>query len=253
MKNYIKFGLILLLSTSPGFANADFFEGFDGGGNGGFTGNAVFENVGGNPGGNAHINQGGPFFFPEIRTGGIGEPVNPGFVGDFSGAGQVTISFDIRVDSITDFIGNEIFRPFGVMLIDRDIQGPSGPSGVFFETEILGAAIQDDWTTYSVVIDDTSSKILPSGWIGFGDEDPNTFEPILPAGASFATVLAGVDELRLTGAVPGFFFTDAFFDVRIDNIGLKTTGIPEPTTSALFAIIGSCLVCQRKRQIVAKS
>ena len=85
----------------------------------------------GNPGGNAHID--GSFFFPELRTGGLGEPANSGFLGDFSAAGQITISFDVRVDSITDFIGNEIFRPFGVMLIDRDILGGSGPSGVFLK------------------------------------------------------------------------------------------------------------------------
>ena len=38
------------------------------------------------------------------------------------------------------------------------------------------------------------------------------------AGATFATVLASVDEFAITGAVPGFFFTNADFDVQIDNI-----------------------------------
>lgn len=226
---------------------ADFFEGFDGGSNGNFTGNAFFEPTGGNPGGNAHID--GVFFFPEIRTGGLGEPANPGFLGDFSNAGQITISFDVRVDSLTDFNGNQIFRPFGVMLLDRDIQGPNGPSGVFFETEFLGASIQDDWTTYSVVIDDPTATDLPSGWIGFGDEDPNTFEPILPAGASFASVLASVDEFRLTGAVPGFFFTDAGFDMRIDNVGLKTSAvIPEPSFLVLVLAGSTALSVHRRRR-----
>ena len=198
-------------------------EGFDGGTDGGFIGNFVFEATGGNPDGNAHINVGGPFFFPSLRTGGIGEPINPVFLGDFSTVEMVTFGFDIRVDSVQNFNGMEIGRPFGIMLIDRDLQGPSGASGVFFETPVLAAAVQDDWTTYSVTIDDPTVDELPSGWIGFGDEDPVTFEPMLPSGASFATVLAGVDEFRLTGAVPGFFFNNAFFDVRIDNVSVDTT------------------------------
>ena len=222
----MKYGSVLtLILFSLNLVNVTFaeeFEGFDGGSDGGFIGNFVFEEFGGNPDGNAHINAGGPFFFPSLRTGGIGEPMNPIFLGDFSGFAQVTFGFDIRVDSITNFNGVEIGRPFGIMLIDRDSQGPSGSAGVFFETQFLAASIQDDWTTYTAIIDDPTSATLPPGWIGFGDEDPMTFEPVLPAGATFATVLASVDEFRLTGAVPGFFFNNAFFDVRIDNISVKT-------------------------------
>lgn len=214
--------LLLMIGSSCSVASAQFIEGFDGGSNGGFTGNFVFEATAGNPDGNAHINVGGPFFFPSLRTGGIDEPANSNFLGDFSGSNPVTFGFDIRVDSIQGFGGNEINRPFGIMLIDRDIQGPNGPSGVFFETPFLGASIQDDWTNYMVTIDDPNSTSLPSGWIGFGDEDPATFEPTLPANATFASVLASVDEMRLTGAVPGFFFNSAFFDVRIDNISIAT-------------------------------
>ena len=193
-------------------------EGFDGGSNGGFIGNFVFESTGGNPDGNARINFGGPFFFPSLRTGGIDEPVNEIFLGDFSGFEQVEFSFDVRVDLLQSFAGNEIVRPFGIMLIDRDVMGPNGPSGIFFETEFWSSTNQDDWTTCAVNIEDPTVDALPPGWIGFGDEDPSTFEPILPPGATFATVLSSVDEFRLTGAVPGFFFNNAFFDARIDNV-----------------------------------
>ena len=223
---------------------ADFTVGFDGGDPGGFTGNAFFESNGGNPGGNAHFND--LLFFAEIRTGGMGEPANPAFLGDFSGFNSITFSFDVRVDSLTDFKGNSISRPFGVMLIDRDIQGANGPSGVFFETPFWSSSIQDDWTNYEVTIDDPTETELPDGWIGFGDEDPNTFEPILPPGATFATVLAGVDEFRLTGAVPGFFFTDANFDARIDNVGIKSV-IPEPSTAGLIGLVG-LLWCRRPKR-----
>jgi hypothetical protein len=190
--------------------------GFDGGDSMGFTGNAFFEATGGNPGGAARHD--GKFFFNDLRTGALGEPANPAFLGDFSSFQSVTLSFDIKTNSLTDFIGNQIARPIGIALKDRDIMGGSGPSGVFFEIGVVGVYFTPEWTTLSVTIDDPTSTTLPAGWIGFGDEDPNTFEPILPAGATFATVLASVDEFDVTGAVPGYFFTNAFWDVQIDNI-----------------------------------
>ncbi len=195
--------------------------GFDGGTDGGFIGNALYEPLGGNPDGNAHHN--GTFFFNEIRTGGVGEPVNSSFVGDYSSFAEVTFRLDVKVDSLTDFIGNQISRPFGIALFDRGIQGGSGPSGVFFEFPFLSAATVSSWTEFSVTIADPTSASLPMGWIGFGSEDPLTFEPVLPAGATFATVLAGVDEVRFTGAVPGFFFTNAGYDVRVDNVAVVVT------------------------------
>jgi hypothetical protein len=93
----------------------------------------------------------------------------------------------------------------------------------------------------SVTIDDPASATLPPGWIGFGDEDPMTFEPILPPGATFATVLAGVDQFTITGAVPGFFFTDADYDMRIDNVAVT---VPEPGMGVLLitALIGLTVI-----------
>ncbi len=161
-----------------------------------------------------------------LRTGGVGEPANNAFLGDYSPYTDVTISFDIRVDSLTNFLGDQIGREIGISLIDRDIMGPSGASGVFFSLGIVSAATTGDWTNLSVTIADPTQSALPAGWIGFGDEDPNTFEPILPPGATFASVLASVDEFQITGGVPGFFFTDANFDMRIDNVSIT---IPAPT------------------------
>ncbi len=195
--------------------------GFDGGTSGDFIGNFTFETAGGNPGGNARCDL--STFFPSLRTGGMGQPTNSDFVGDYSSVAQVTFGMDVKVDSLTDFIGNQIQRPLGIALVDHDIQGPSGPSGVFFELAALSSTNQANWTALSVTINDTTSLTIPGGWIGFGDEDPS-FAPILPAGATFASVLAGVDEVRITGAVPGFFFNNAFYDMRIDNVSVTKTG-----------------------------
>ena len=234
--------------------------GFDGGSDGGFTGNFFFEATGGNPDGNAHIFL--TTFFPSLRTGGVGQPANVDFLGDYSAFSEVTFSMDVRVDLLTNFIGNPIVRPLGIALIDSDVQGPSGPSGVFFELAALSSSAQANWTGLSVTIDDPAATALPPGWIGFGDEDPNTFAPILPAGATFASVLASVDEVRITGAVPGFFFTNANYDVRIDNVSVtKSAGdvgtpycSPTPNSTGLPGLLmgsGSSVVANNDLVLTA--
>lgn len=223
-----------LLSAHGSFALAQSSTvvGFDGGSNGDFTGNFFFEPTGGNPDGSAHLFL--TTFFPSLRTGDVGGPANMNFLGDYSSFGDVTFSMDVKVDMLTDFIGNPTFRPLGIALVDRDVLGPSGPSGVFFELAVLSESGQANWTALSVTIDDPTATTLPPGWIGFGDDDPSTFAPILPAGATFASVLASVDEVRITGAVPGFFFSNANFDMRIDNVAVTLPGgIGTPYCSAL--------------------
>jgi len=216
---------LCLLATTVDAASTT-VVGFDGGSNDGFMGNAFFEATGGNPGGNAH-HVAPDFFGISLRTGAPNEPSNPDFLGDYSSFGEVSFGFDIRVDVLRDFIGNQTFREVGIALRDRDIQGPSGASGVFYTLDVLNENFQDDWTNLSVTIDDPTSTTLPPGWIGFGDEDPNTFEPILPPGATFASVLASVDEFEITTFVPGFFFTSVNTDVRIDNVAVT---VPEPAS-----------------------
>ncbi|MEZ5064953.1 MAG: hypothetical protein R3B81_09465 [bacterium] len=226
---------VISLATNANAASPT-VAGFDGGNNDGFSGNALFEATDGNPGGCArHVTD---LFFNELRTGGVGEPVNPNFLGDYSLFQSVTFSVDVKANMLTDFIGNPIVRSIGIALKDRDIMGPSGPSGVFFELGLIGTGVTPDWTTYSVTIDDPTAIGLPAGWIGFGDEDPNTFEPVLPAGATFATVLASVDEFQVTGAVPGYFYTNAFWDVQIDNITLETgpVSVESATWSSVKAL-----------------
>lgn len=236
------FGAALAAGTPALAQPANTVVGFDGGSNGGFQGNAFFEASGGNPDGRArHLAP--DLFFTELRTGAIGEPSNPAFLGDYSGFTGITFSIDLRVDTLRDFIGNPITRSIGIKLIDRDIQGPSGSSGVFFELGFISESLQPDWTTLSVTIADPTQAALPAGWIGFGDEDPNTFEPVLPVGATFASVLASVDEVHITGAVPGFFFGPVGTDVSIDNITLT---VPAPASAAMLTLGGLSAVRRRR-------
>ena len=212
--------LALMLGQAASAQPESTVVGFDGGSNGGFGGNAFFESEGGNPAGNAH------FFLEtfgiELRTGALGEPANPSFLGDYSAFSNIVFGVDVRVDTL-QFFGNPVPHNLGVALIDRDIQGPSGASGVWYPLGVISEALTPDWTRLEVVIEDPTQAELPAGWIGFGDEDPDTFMPILPKGASFATVLASVDEVRITTFEPGFFYGFTVFDVRVDNVRVDVT------------------------------
>jgi hypothetical protein len=232
----------LILFSGGAHAAYTTVAGFDGGSNGGFQGNAFFEATGGNPGGVAHTP--GLIEFPELRTGAIGEPSNPGFLGNYSGFTNVTFGVDVKTVSMEDFMGNQSSRPFGVMLIDRDIQGIDGPSGVYFQLGDLGVDFNPSWTTYSVTIANPASPTLPAGWIGFGSTNMQTYEPELPAGATFASVLAGVDEFRFSGAVPGYFFDPVIADYYVDNISVT---VPEPGSISLLLISAVPFVRRRAR------
>jgi hypothetical protein len=88
------------------------------------------------------------------------------------------------------------------------------------------------WEHFSVTIADTSAMALPAGWGGYGAEDPNTFEPMLPPGRTFTSVLAGVDELAFSTLAPGYFYGFTDFDVSLDNLTISR--VPEPAAGLLL-------------------
>jgi len=144
---------------------------------------------------------------------------HPAFLGDYGTKGDVTLSFDMKVEFIT-FFGSPVGRELVVILYDDDDQGPSGPAGVWTSLGVLDGNGMP-WTNFSIDVIDATSTTLPAGWSGRGDEDPGTFEPILPAGSTWASVLAGVDRIEFTTFVPGFFFGFTNFDVRADNVSIQ--------------------------------
>jgi hypothetical protein len=232
---------VAAVSAQPG----DTVVGFDGGDNGGFTGNAFFESSGGNPDGNAHFLL--ETFGIELRSGAPGENSNPAFLGDYSGSGLVTIGLDVRVDDL-NFFGTPTGRNLGLVFVDHDNVGPSGPAGVWYDLGVISEATTSDWTRFELSFDDFDSETLPEGWVGFGDEDPNTFEPILPEGVTFASIFEDVDEFRITTFEPGFFFGFTNFDARFDNISIETTAvIPEPSAAVVFATLSLGGFVRRRR------
>ncbi len=169
---------------------------------------------------------------------------NGDFLGDLTRYGSsIAFSVDIKINSL-DFFGQQVSRDLIVEV--RDYDNPNGYpwTSVWVNLGTISAAATGEWTTFSVVIDDTASMALPAGWGGYGDEDPVTFEPILPAGRTFTSVLQSVDELAFTTFVPGFFFGFTNFDMQVDNISIIT--VPSPAAVSVLAMGG--LVAGRRRR-----
>jgi hypothetical protein len=183
---------------------------FDNGGEG-WDGNGSIEDSGGNPGANAH------FFIEnfgiEYRTDSIAA-----FIGDLTPSPSVTVGIDALVNSIT-FEGTEVSRNLIVEFRSHALAVDGYPyTSVWYNLGVLQAGTE--WGTFSVTFTPDSQE-LPAGWGGYGAEDPETFEPILPKGITYADVMASVDELAFTTYEPGWFFGFTIFDVRIDNLRIE--------------------------------
>jgi hypothetical protein len=158
---------------------------------------------------------------------------NASFLGDYTALPAIEIGLDVRTKTI-EYFGADVTRDLVVELRDHD-NAPDGMPyvSVWYKLGTLDATVKG-WNSFSVTIDDTSAIDLPEGWGGYGAEDPDTYEPMLPEGRSFASVLAGVDEIAFTTLVPGFMYGFTFFDVAVDNLHVRA--VPEPGTAALLAL-----------------
>ncbi|MBT9492529.1 MAG: PEP-CTERM sorting domain-containing protein [Paucibacter sp.] len=159
----------------------------------------------------------------------------------------VTLGLDFQALSIV-YLGNEVSRHVVVEL--RDYDNPSGNypwTSVWFDMGTVNAATQG-WKHLSVTIDNTSATTLPTGWGGFGDENANA-EPILPAGRTFADVLANADSIVFTTFVPGNYYGYTSYDIAIDNISISSvSAVPEPSTLALGIAGLGLLACRVRRR-----
>jgi hypothetical protein len=173
---------------------------------------------GGNPGAMLHWNNFVDTFFLELRT-----SENPAFLGDLSRYGtSVTLSTDVKCEFIRNFFGNSIPRDIVLELRDFDNAPRGYPYVSVFKVIGSVSGSTENWRRFETTFDPTSST-LPSGWGGTGAEDPNTFEPRLPANRTFASVLASVDQVLFTTAEPGFFYVFSFFNMKYDNVSISST------------------------------
>ncbi|MCC6677327.1 MAG: PEP-CTERM sorting domain-containing protein [Phycisphaerales bacterium] len=168
------------------------------------------------------------------------------FAQDYTQFASITLSIDVKVNDIS-FFGSPVTRPFLVELRDFDSADPGLPwASAWFKFDDIGSDAYGRWTTLSVTITDPLAAALPAGWRGYGSEDPVTFEPILPAGVTFADILGGFDEIAFTTFEPGWFFGFTDFDIQLDNITITTTPVPAPGSAALL-FAASALAARRRR------
>ncbi len=194
----------------------------------GFTANGnqmLFE--GGNPG----LFMGIPadsYFGLSLRT---DEPGNP-MLGNLSRhGGPIRITFDVRVTLLRSFFGDDI-DPENFPLVLECFDDPANPEDYPVSVYIVGAGLpnpSDGWMTVQFVIPDPTQAALPAGWAGTGEEDPNTFEPRLPAHRTYASVLANVDRFQISTFRPGFFYGFNLWEAGFDNLRIE---VDTPATCA---------------------
>ncbi len=152
------------------------------------------------------------------------------FTGNYGTSKTITISFDVYTKEI-NFFGTDVTRPFVLQLRDFDTPPPGSPfSSVWYKLGDLDAS--KPFQHFSVTIANTKSKGLPAGWSGTGAVDENG-QAELPSDRTFKNILASVDQLVFTSAMPGMGFEEAQFNVAIDNISISA--VPEPGQGAMLA------------------
>lgn len=216
-----------LLLALPAFAQTTvvtFDEGWSGW-------NAPAETVapeGGNPGANAHIVFGG--YGLTLWT-----DSDAAFLGDYGTATPVTIGLDVEAQALTSIGGTPITQPLLVEFRNYAYASDDAPyASVWYPLGTLASG--QAWTTWSVSFDPTAAA-LPAGWGGTGAFDPETGEPVLPAGVGFADVLAQVDEVAFTTVTPGTFSVQVNYDVRFDNLRIARGETPGPTAPPRYAVV----------------
>lgn len=156
----------------------------------------------------------------------IRNTTHDGFIGDYLAREPINLSIDIKTNSIT-YKGREVPRELILELRDSSQPSSSGFPYVSVWTSLgtlaaPGPYEEARWETYAVDIPILNDQVLangmPEGWGGYGHEDPNTYELILPEDRTFASVLQNVTEIHFATQVPGQFYGYTNFDLDIDNI-----------------------------------
>ncbi len=240
--------MVLAISLAAGAASAattDFSSGTQGWG-----GTQPLDGNGGS-GIDTSLGNGAPAYRTIINNFGItfSNTTNTDFVKDYTASGSVTFGIDVLTQQVS-FFGQDVTRDLVLELRDYDNAGNGLPyTSVWYTVGTLDASV-GGWQHYSVTIDDTSAIGLPSGWGGYGAEQADG-TPYLPTDRTFASVLAGVDEIAFTTYKPGYMYGFTDFDVAVDNISVSA--VPEPGTYAMLAAgLGLIGVVARRRKSAAK-
>ena len=148
-------------------------------------------------------------------------------LGDLTTVGPIRLTFDVNVFQAHTFFNDPLDMsqwPMVFELIDHGDEKTGRPYATVYTIQGTWPQSVDGWQTRSFELPDPNSTTLPAGWGGTGDSDPQTGEPILPAGVTYRDVLSSVDEVRVTTFVPGYFYIANFWEVGFDNVIVEAIG-----------------------------
>jgi hypothetical protein len=237
--------MVLLMAFAAGSAAAattDFSSGTQG-----WEGTQPADGIGGS-GIDTTLGNGAPAYRTIINNFGItfANSTNAQFVRDYTATSSVTFGIDVLAQQVSYF-GTDVTRDLVLELRDYDNASNGLPYTSVWTTIGTLDASAGGWQHFSVTIGDTSATGLPSGWGGYGAEQADG-SPVLPAGLTFAGVLAGVDEIAFTTYKPGYAYGFTDFDVAVDNISVSA--VPEPGTYAMMlaglGLVGT--IARRRRR-----
>ena len=158
---------------------------------------------------------------------------DPAFIGDFTEKGEVRISIDVDLNFYDLFnwgswMQVDEYREVTIELRDYDnpYTSPDGYSWPYKAVQFVAGYLPHrdaGWATYHADVTDVHSDEMPPGWIGFGGpEDPDTYMPLLPPDTTWTQILEGVDEVRVTSLVYGWYYSLNFkHDLIVDNLTIS--------------------------------
>ena len=169
---------------------------------------------------------------------------NQAFLCDYTATSSVTLGIDVLTQSI-QFDNSEVSGDLVVKLVDKgDPAAGTQDAVLWYDLGEISAA-KGGWQHFGVTFG-TSGSTLPSGW----GADDGEGDLSLPAGRTFADVLANIDQIEFTTLKPGGAYDFATFDVSVDNISLTTSAVPEPA-SAFAMLLGMGVLAARRRRLAA--
>jgi hypothetical protein len=212
---------MVALAGTPAMAQVLLSEDFELGNNSGWwsTGGSELFFSNGNPGAYLGVPY-GDWYWITLGT----EQVGNAGTGDLTRhGGPLEFAVDIRVFQLHNWF-NEPMNPNNFPVVIQFVDG-TGPweVSVFYVGNGM-PRVEQEWVRFTFEVPDPTGTALPPGWGGTGDEDPVTYEPILPPGRTYRSVMENVTEVRITTAVPGYFYIPSWWEVGFDNLAISLAG-----------------------------